>query len=239
MKLSCQRPPQNQLRLRHSNAKTNANSDAEAHTQTDSEGDTNPKPKRNQPRSRRQRKRLWPSPPRPTPNTKSQTDSEKSDEKDDEADAEAVKKEIAKAALARAKADEGDSTEKPPKAVAANPGTGKGLRPAQADMPAARAANPSSDGYGSMLHDRFYSEWVQPTTAVPFGAKLAVLVKLRIEKDGRVSSFEIVKPSNNVIVDESVAAIAKRVTQVDPLPAGLGNGDHYTVRINFELNSEQ
>jgi hypothetical protein len=41
------------------------------------------------------------------------------------------------------------------------------------------------------------------------------------------------------VVDESVATIAKRVTQVDPLPAGLGNGDHYDVKINFELNSEQ
>ena len=37
----------------------------------------------------------------------------------------------------------------------------------------------------------------------------------------------------------AVAAVAKRVTQVDPLPAGLVKGDHYDVRINFELNSEQ
>jgi TonB family protein len=175
----------------------------------------------------------------PTPTPKAKPTPEKLDEKDDEADAEAVKKEIAKAALARAKADEGDSTEKLPKAVAVNPGTGKGTS-AGAGGHAGGASGESQFGwYGSMLHDRFYSEWVQPTTAVPFGAKLAVLVKLRIEKDGRVSSFEIVKPSNNVIVDESVAAIAKRVTQVDPLPAGLGSGDHYTVRINFELNSDQ
>ena len=90
-----------------------------------------------------------------------------------------------------------------------------------------------------MLHDRFYSEWIQPTTVVASNVKLAVLVKLRIEKDGRVSNFDIIKPSNNPIVDESVAAVAKRVAQVDPLPAGLVKGDHYDVRINFELNSEQ
>ena len=93
--------------------------------------------------------------------------------------------------------------------------------------------------YGSMLHDRFYSEWIQPTTVISSGAKLSALVKIRIEKDGRVSDFEIIKPSGNVVVDESVAATAKRVTQVDPLPVGLGNGEHYDVRINFELNSEQ
>jgi TonB family protein len=93
--------------------------------------------------------------------------------------------------------------------------------------------------YGNMLHDRFYSEWVQPTTSITSGAKISTLVKIRIEKDGRVSNFEIIKPSENVVVDESVATIAKRVTQVDPLPTGLGNGDHYDVKINFELNSEQ
>ncbi len=71
------------------------------------------------------------------------------------------------------------------------------------------------------------------------GEKFHVLVKLRIEKDGRVSNFEIVKPSGNATVDESVAAVAKHVTQVDPLPAGLGSGDRYDVKINFELNSEQ
>jgi TonB family protein len=93
--------------------------------------------------------------------------------------------------------------------------------------------------YGNMLHDRFYSAWIQPTTNVSSGTKISTLVKVRIEKDGRVSSFEIIKPSENVVVNESVAAIAKRVTQVDPPPAGLINGDHYDVKINFELNTDQ
>jgi TonB family protein len=91
--------------------------------------------------------------------------------------------------------------------------------------------------YGSMLHDRFYSEWAQPTS-VTSGAKNSVLVKLRIEKDGRVSGFDIVRPSGNGELDQSVAAVAKRVTQVEPLPDGLGSGDHYDVKISFELNSE-
>src|SRR6266487_1958620 len=93
--------------------------------------------------------------------------------------------------------------------------------------------------YGNMLHDRFYSAWIQPTTNIASGTKISTLVKARIEKDGRVSSFEIIKPSGNVVVNGSVAAIAKRVTQVDPPPAGLGNGDHYDVKINFELNTDQ
>ena len=79
----------------------------------------------------------------------------------------------------------------------------------------------------------------QPTTTDASGAKISTLVKIRIEKDGRVSKFEIIKLSENVVVNESVAAIAKRVTEVDASPAGLIKGDHYDVKINFELNTEQ
>jgi len=93
--------------------------------------------------------------------------------------------------------------------------------------------------YGNMLHDRFYSAWIQPTTSVPSSSKISTLVKVRIEKDGRVSKFEIIKPSENVVVNESVAAIAKRVSEVDAPPVGLGNGNHYDVKINFELNTNQ
>jgi outer membrane biosynthesis protein TonB len=93
--------------------------------------------------------------------------------------------------------------------------------------------------YGNMLHDRFYSAWIQPTTTVPSGTKISTLVKVRIEKDGHVSKFEVIKPSENVVVNESVAAVAKRVTEVDPPPVGLGNGNHYDVKINFELNTNQ
>ena len=93
--------------------------------------------------------------------------------------------------------------------------------------------------YGNMLHDRFYSAWIQPTSTVASGTNISTLVKARIEKDGHVSKFEIIKPSENVVVNESVAAIAKRVTEVDSPPTGLVKGDHYDVKINFELNTNQ
>ena len=90
-----------------------------------------------------------------------------------------------------------------------------------------------------MLHDRFYKEWVQPTTVVASGAKFSALAKIRIEKDGRISDFKIVRSSGNVVVDESIEAVAKRVTRVDSLPTGLAKADHYDVNINFELNPEE
>jgi TonB family protein len=93
--------------------------------------------------------------------------------------------------------------------------------------------------YGTMLHDRFHKAWEQPKSIVATGAKMSSIVKIRIEKDGRVSKFTIVKPSGNVVMDESVAAIAKRVTQVDPLPEGLTEKSYYEVKIDFELNAEK
>lgn len=102
------------------------------------------------------------------------------------------------------------------------------------------AAQPSEFAwYGTMLHDRFHKAWDQPKSSVPTGATMSTIVRIRIEKDGRVSKFAIVKPSGNVVVDESVAAIAQRVTHVDPLPEGLTTKGYYEVKIDFELNAEK
>jgi TonB family protein len=172
--------------------------------------------------------------PRPSPKVKPSP--EESDDKEP-ADADVEKKDIPKAAPVKKDANENDST--PKKVIAAQTGSGKGTSTGAGGHAGGAGGESQFGWYGSMLHDRFYSEWVQPGTSLASGGKASVLVKVRIEKDGRVSNFEVVKPSGNSVVDESVAAVAKRVTQVDPLPAGLGNGEHYDVKINFELNSEQ
>jgi TonB family protein len=145
----------------------------------------------------------------------------------DQTDASNEKKKSAKTVSAKAKS-------------AADNGVGKTGSAGKGGGHAAGGTNASEFGwYGNMLHDRFYSAWIQPTTTVASGVKISALVKVRIEKDGRVSDFEIIKPSENVVVNESVAVVAKRVTQVDPPPPGLMKGDHYDVKINFELNTEQ
>ena len=115
---------------------------------------------------------------------------------------------------------------------------GKGNSPGSGGRIGGAGGESQFGWYGSMLHDRLYSEWAQPTAVASSGEKFSVLVKLRIQKDGQVTNFEVIKPSGNETVDQSVAAVANRVTQVDPLPAGLGNGDHYDVKINFELSSD-
>ena len=162
----------------------------------------------------------------PKPSPKAKASPTKFAKKAEEADANAEKKKIAKTAPAK-----GGS--------ASQDGTGKTSSAGKGGHAGGGSSASEFAWYGNMLHDRFYSAWIQPTTTVASGTKISTLVKVRIEKDGRVSKFEIIKPSENVIVNESVATIAKRVTQVDPPPAGLGNGDHYDVNINVELNSEQ
>src|SRR5207302_1085300 len=90
-------------------------------------------------------------------------------------------------------------------------GSGKGTAPGNGSGRAGGAGPESQFGwYGSMLHDRFYSEWVQPTTLATTGSKNSVLVKLRIEKDGRVSRIEIaLDPAQGVVVNHML------ITQTD------------------------
>ena len=109
---------------------------------------------------------------------------------------------------------------------------------ASAEQASGAAGASQFNWYGSMLHDRFHGEWVQPKTAAATGSRMSTVVQFRIEKDGRVSDFRIVRSSGNVVVDESVNAVSKRVTQVDPPPTPLVAAGHYDVRINFELNVE-
>lgn len=92
--------------------------------------------------------------------------------------------------------------------------------------------------YHAMIHDRFYAHWEQPTSIVSSDQKFVTTVKLRIEKSGKVSEVTLANGSGNVVMDESVMEAARKVTQIDPLPAGLG-GDFYEVKIQFELSQQQ
>jgi TonB family protein len=142
-------------------------------------------------------------------------------------------------AKANTKSEKRDKITLAKKDSASQSGSGQSGSTGKASSASGGSSGSEFGWYGNMLHDRFYSAWIQPTTNVPSGTKISTLVNVRIEKDGRVSKFEIAKPSKNATVNESVAALAKQVSQVDPPPTGLIKGDHYDVRINFELNTEE
>jgi TonB family protein len=176
--------------------------------------------------------------PTPSPTPKKATPKSKPtpDEKDEKAAKEVEKKKaIAKALLAKEKSDEETAEKSVQKATAADDGESKAKGSSGSGGKGSGAGGASDVGwYGNMLHDRFYSEWVQPTSVV-HSARLSVLLRIRIQKDGRISEYSIAKSSGNPVVDDSVKAAAARVKQVDPLPSGVGD-DYYDVNINFELN---
>ncbi|MCX6967924.1 MAG: energy transducer TonB [Verrucomicrobia bacterium] len=87
-----------------------------------------------------------------------------------------------------------------------------------------------------MLHDRFYARWDQPLSVVQSGQEFATLIKIKIDRSGHIAGVSLAKSSGNETVDESVLTAAQRVTQVDPLPKGLGDGDGYEVNIEFKLS---
>ncbi len=88
-----------------------------------------------------------------------------------------------------------------------------------------------------MIHDKFYSHWQRPTSVVRTAEKITAVVKVRIEKDGRISNVTLTRSSGNVVMDDSVVAAAKLVTRIDPLPAAIGDS-FYDVPIEFELTQE-
>jgi TonB family protein len=142
-------------------------------------------------------------------------------------------------AKANAKSEKKDKITLAKKEPASQSGSGQSGSTGKAGRAGGASSASEFGWYGNMLHDRFYSAWIQPTTKVPSGTKISTLVNVRIEKDGRVSKFEITKPSGNATVNESVTAVARQVSHVDAPPTGLIKGDHYDVKINFELNTEE
>ena len=83
-----------------------------------------------------------------------------------------------------------------------------------------------------MLHDRYYSRWEQP---VGIGQDVVATVKLRIMKDGTIAKHDMIKSSGNPQMDESVMTAVEKVKQIDPLPAGLGNGEYFDLNVAFKV----
>ena len=142
-------------------------------------------------------------------------------------------------ATPKAKAeDQGESEEKDSSASKSqkSEGTGSAKKGSGSAAKSGGVGEASNFGwYHELIHDRFYSQWDQPTSIFDHDKSFICTVQIRIEKGGEISNVKILKSSGNVVMDESVLAAGRRVMQIDPLPSGLGSGGSYTVNINFEL----
>src|SRR5207253_6819580 len=116
-------------------------------------------------------------------------------------------------------------------------GNGNGRGTGNGNGSGSGALNGSSDfgWYHELIHDRFHSQWDQPTSIYSAETKFAATLKIRIERDGTISNASIVKSSGNPVMDESVLSAAARVKKIDPLPQGLSTSA-YEININFELD---
>ena len=90
--------------------------------------------------------------------------------------------------------------------------------------------------YQTLIHDRFFSQWEQPTS-IPTEHKhdFSTVLKITIQRDGSISDFSLAHPSGNPVMDESVMEAARRVLKIAPIPEGMGDKNGYTININFEL----
>ena len=95
------------------------------------------------------------------------------------------------------------------------------------------AGKPSDFGwYFSLLRDKYYAVWAPPT--VPDAASLVVTLKIKVKRDGSVLGYELIKSSGNSLMDGSVLEAARQVTQIDPLPDGLGKEQIVEIPVNFK-----
>lgn len=117
--------------------------------------------------------------------------------------------------------------------TASGPGTGTG------HAGTGRGSGPPADfgWYHGRLRDRYMESWQQPTSIIRSSAVPVTKLKIRIARSGAILHSEIVGSSGNPLMDESVEAVARRVTSVEPLPTGLG-GETYEVAIEFKLDQD-
>jgi len=94
----------------------------------------------------------------------------------------------------------------------------------------------SRQEYFIMLRDRFYARWDQPLSLAQSGGNLATAILIKIDRNGNIANVKVTKSSGNSMLDESAMTAARRVSQVDPLPKGLGDANGYEVLIEFKLN---
>ncbi len=138
---------------------------------------------------------------------------------------------VEKAATANNKPGSGPG----PKSTGAGTGVGKGTG---AGREGGGSRENENSWYFAMIHDRLHNRWEQPISIARGGSDFVTTLRLRINKDGRILEREIVDGSGSAMMDDSVLTAAAKVTQIDPLPRGLGNGEFFDIRVNFKLGQD-
>jgi len=103
----------------------------------------------------------------------------------------------------------------------------------QSGVPTGSAAPSEANAYYTLIRDIYYDVWHQPPSLA--NKKLSTTLKIRINKNGEILSFQTQQSSGNKAMDESVLTAAKTVKTIgSPLPDVLGS-DFAEISILFEF----
>ena len=91
-------------------------------------------------------------------------------------------------------------------------------------------------GYYNHVHEMMYRVWKQPTS-LSASAGMSAEVLIRVQRDGTIIQREMVRPSGNSLMDDSVMQAVRSVTKLKPLPSQCP-GSTKDIRILFELTRE-
>lgn len=89
------------------------------------------------------------------------------------------------------------------------------------------------DWYISLVRRACYEVWEQPNSTTVRPGTVAV-VSIRVYRDGAVREHQMIRPSGNAAMDESVLRAMKKLTRLKPLP-GDYKGEFKDITIDFEL----
>lgn len=100
------------------------------------------------------------------------------------------------------------------------------------EVPTTRVTTgPTADAWDRMVFQTFHDAWEQPGAV---SAGTIAMVRIRVERDGRVTRRDLARSSGNAIMDESVMRAVNSVSRLPPLPDRL-RGPHHDLTIEFEL----
>jgi len=87
--------------------------------------------------------------------------------------------------------------------------------------------------YYALVRETMYQAWAQPGGLAVTPGQVA-RVKIRVERNGRITSRKLVSSSGVKVIDDSAMAAVQKVTSLKALPASF-RGKNKDITIDFEL----
>jgi outer membrane biosynthesis protein TonB len=91
------------------------------------------------------------------------------------------------------------------------------------------------DEYFVYVFNIMYEAWNQPSDLA--GSRISSSVRIRVQRDGTIAARDMVRPSGNAVMDDSVMKAVRGVPHLRRLPASF-SGSYKDITIDFQLTAE-